>query len=343
MCGRAATPAEDEAAGAAGVARWQSTEGYAQRFNAAPGAFVPVLRCDNGAGDGAAAPTAQEGGALAPTAQEGGASGVEATAARSESPTPPARVLSPMRWGLVTPSQTDSPDYVRMFNARNETVTEKPVFARLLPAKRCVVLLSGFYEWRTEGSASNSVKQPYYVSCEGDLLRIAALYDCVQCADGQPLWSVTLITREPLPRMRWLHDRAPLLLSRDDAEAWLAPDPSPSRLLQRLSTSDSLDLPALRWYPVSTALNKLGNRMEGPECIKETPREVEKHSGSLKALFARGSEEKRVTSPQPEGAAAAAPAGGAKRKAEATSSPAPSKSPAAKSGGQRSLSAFFGK
>ncbi len=54
-----------------------------------------------------------------------------------------------MAWGLV-PSWTkmgDKLDFFRMFNARSETVPEKSVFSRLLGAKRCIVLLNGFYEW----------------------------------------------------------------------------------------------------------------------------------------------------------------------------------------------------
>ena len=54
------------------------------------------------------------------------------------------------RWGLV-PAYTKpnaKPDYFRMFNARSESVLEKPVFSRLLRSCRCIVLLNGFYEWK---------------------------------------------------------------------------------------------------------------------------------------------------------------------------------------------------
>jgi putative SOS response-associated peptidase YedK len=89
-----------------------------------------------------------------------------------------------MRWGLI-PSWTkrdEAPDYYRIFNARADTAPDKPVFARLLARRRCVVLLNGFYEWRSEGNkAAGLVKQPYYLHAEGadddTPLRAAGLYD----------------------------------------------------------------------------------------------------------------------------------------------------------------------
>ncbi len=33
------------------------------------------------------------------------------------------------------------------FNARSESVAEKPSFRRLVPTRRCLVLTEGFYEW----------------------------------------------------------------------------------------------------------------------------------------------------------------------------------------------------
>jgi hypothetical protein len=41
-------------------------------------------------------------------------------------------------------------DFYKMFNARSESVAEKPVFSRLLSSRRCVVLLESFYEWKTD-------------------------------------------------------------------------------------------------------------------------------------------------------------------------------------------------
>ena len=38
-----------------------------------------------------------------------------------------------------------------MFNARAESLTEKPAFKRLVGSRRCIIPADGFYEWRKEG------------------------------------------------------------------------------------------------------------------------------------------------------------------------------------------------
>ncbi len=151
-----------------------------------------------------------------------------------------------MRWGLV-PSFTrkeEVPNFFRAFNARADTLTEKPLFARLLGRKRCVVLLNGFYEWREEGAkAAGLVKQPYYIHASAPdaadksapdadddtapeaLLRAAAVYDRWESPDGTPVYTVSILTTDAAPELRWLHDRMPVFL-RDDAAvtAWLVRD-----------------------------------------------------------------------------------------------------------------------
>jgi putative SOS response-associated peptidase YedK len=192
-----------------------------------------------------------------------------------------------MRWGLI-PSWTkrdEAPDYYRIFNARADTAPDKPVFARLLARRRCVVLLNGFYEWRSEGNkAAGLVKQPYYLHAEGadddTPLRAAGLYDKWAGPDDSqpPVYTCTILTTDASAQLRWLHDRMPVFLRSDDEErAWLvrlttrAPDgvvagaeacvallqeggASPVAVLRAVSRPEAG--PALAWHPVSTRLNK---------------------------------------------------------------------------------------
>jgi len=70
------------------------------------------------------------------------------------------RRLVPMRWGLV-PSWWSKPLKelkLATFNARAETVTEKPSFREAFKRTRCLIPVSGYYEWQDTPSG----KQPYY-------------------------------------------------------------------------------------------------------------------------------------------------------------------------------------
>jgi putative SOS response-associated peptidase YedK len=60
------------------------------------------------------------------------------------------------------------------FNARAETVADKPMFRDAFKRQRCVIPASGYYEWlkRPDG------KQPYFISAtDGRVLSFAGLWD----------------------------------------------------------------------------------------------------------------------------------------------------------------------
>ena len=136
MCGRArATLSAERVAAASGTSQWVHREAYVPRYNAQPGAALPCVRASD------------------PTRGE----------------PPDERRVESMTWGLV-PSFTgpgEKPDHFRMFNARGETLREKPAFGRLLRRRRCVALIDGFYEWRREGAGRAGAKQPYYLYLRG--------------------------------------------------------------------------------------------------------------------------------------------------------------------------------
>jgi putative SOS response-associated peptidase YedK len=70
------------------------------------------------------------------------------------------RELVPMRWGLVPCwwSRTIKDVKMATFNARAETVETKPFFRDAFKRTRCLIPVSGYYEWQdTPGG-----KQPRY-------------------------------------------------------------------------------------------------------------------------------------------------------------------------------------
>ena len=72
----------------------------------------------------------------------------------------PNRELQKMRWGLV-PSWWNKPLKelkLATFNARAETADTKPFFKAAFKTRRCLLPMSGYFEWQTIGKE----KQPWY-------------------------------------------------------------------------------------------------------------------------------------------------------------------------------------
>ncbi|MBW6455856.1 MAG: SOS response-associated peptidase [Trueperaceae bacterium] len=130
---------------------------------------------------------------------------------------PAGRQRLDARWGLVPAWVKDVSSFrALLFNARAETVGEKPAFRDAARRARCVLPASGFYEWRSEGDG----KQPYYVRRrDGAPMALAGLY--AERAAGEPSRSATVLTTEPNTLLAELHDRMPVILERHALARWL--------------------------------------------------------------------------------------------------------------------------
>jgi putative SOS response-associated peptidase YedK len=150
------------------------------------------------------------------------------------------RGLVPMRWGLV-PSWWSKPLKelkLATFNARAETVAEKPFFRGAFKRSRCLIPVSGYYEWQDTPSG----KQPYYFTARdgSPALTIAGLWDEWLKASGETLKSCTMMITEPNKFVGEVHDRMPVLLAEKNFGLWLSGEaglevlkPAPDDLLQR--------------------------------------------------------------------------------------------------------------
>ena len=137
--------------------------------------------------------------------------------------------LDSARWGLL-PSWKKDDSGPPLFNARGETVAEKPSFRSAFKARRGLMVLDGYYEWKD--------KQPYFVTPAHGMLYAAALWET-----GLDRLSTTMVTTDSVgERMMWLHNRLPLFLARDEIEQWVRGTPEealelvhPSRVAGELS------------------------------------------------------------------------------------------------------------
>lgn len=138
-----------------------------------------------------------------------------------------ARVLRVMRFGLVPRWAKDDRDARRLqgmcFNARGETVHEKPAFAESFAARRCLVVVTGFYEW--SGAAPH--RTPYWLHPRAGerYWTFAGVWRAWTSPETRETWrTVAVVTTTPNARMAMIHDRMPVILAGEDAAAWVAAD-----------------------------------------------------------------------------------------------------------------------
>lgn len=172
------------------------------------------------------------------------------------------RVLALMRWGLIPSSVKDAKAGANLINARGETVAIRPAFRAAFMRRRCLVPMTGYYEWQQTPAG----KVPHYIHLlNAEQFAVAGLYEFWPGRDGkEALESFTVITTTPNEMTGKIHDRMPVILPEDAHAQWLDPQNAETKLLQRLLQAYPAE--EMRAYPVRTLVNSAKN--EGPELIE---------------------------------------------------------------------------
>jgi putative SOS response-associated peptidase YedK len=125
------------------------------------------------------------------------------------------------RWGLIPSWAKDSSIGNKMFNARGETIADKPSFKNAFQKRRCLIPADGFYEWQKVGK----IKKPYRFSLKtGEPFGFAGLYETWIAPDHHHINTCTIITIEPNELIKPIHDRMPAILSKDKETIWIDPE-----------------------------------------------------------------------------------------------------------------------
>jgi putative SOS response-associated peptidase YedK len=154
-----------------------------------------------------------------------------------------------LKWGLVPSWAKDPKMGYNMINARAESIHEKPSFKKLIRRRRCIIAADGFYEWKKEGSQ----KQPYYIRMKNQqLFSFAGLWDRWE-HDGKILTTCTVITTKANDCMESIHDRMPVILTREAESIWLDRSVEDEALLKPLLIP--YDAKEMEAFPVSSRVN----------------------------------------------------------------------------------------
>lgn len=104
-----------------------------------------------------------------------------------------------MRWGLHMNKKL-------VINARCETIRQSLFFKDTKP---CVLLCSGYYEW------SKQPKEKYYFSLGEEPMYLAGVY---RKEEGELRFAI--LTEEATGNYALIHNRQPVVLSKENAQAW---------------------------------------------------------------------------------------------------------------------------
>lgn len=169
--------------------------------------------------------------------------------------------LVSMKWGLIPAWSNDPIIGNRLINARAETLVEKPSFREAFMRQRCLVIADGFYEWQKRGRT----KQPYFIHLKGERpFGFAGLYDIWTSPEGELITTCTIITTEPNEMVKALHDRMPVILSKEFEDRWLDPyNPDQASLIQMLNPYSASEM---EMHTVSPTVNSTAN--DSPECMR---------------------------------------------------------------------------
>lgn len=131
-----------------------------------------------------------------------------------------------MRWGFI-PSWAKNKDQFKGYatiNARLEGLLTNKLYGQSVKrGKRCVIPVSGYYEWTKPNPELNkkNLKIPYYVTrkdpvVEKDVMYLAGIYDY---NDNEKIHSFSIITGHAPKSLEWLHLRMPCCLE-PGSQAW---------------------------------------------------------------------------------------------------------------------------
>jgi putative SOS response-associated peptidase YedK len=139
--------------------------------------------------------------------------------------------LQIMKWGLIPFWSKDEKNASGIrkitYNARSETIFQKPSFRNPIMSKRCIVPSTGYFEYHHEGKETT----PYYIFLKTEeIFSLGGIYDIWHDKEtGETLHTFSIITTDANEFTGKIHNggknpyRMPLILDMADEEKWIGP------------------------------------------------------------------------------------------------------------------------
>lgn len=183
------------------------------------------------------------------------------------------RSIQLMNWGLIPFWVKDWAAASKLrnqtLNARSEEVFEKASFRDAIKSRRCIIPVTGFYEWK-HIVIGGKEKIPYYIHPkEQPLFYLAGIYSIwKEPVTGVKMTTYSVLTGEANELMTDIHNsakRMPLMISEKDVNMWIDPGLSKPSIIELMNPCDDRDMAA---YTVSKDIGSSKVNSNVPEIMQ---------------------------------------------------------------------------
>ncbi|MBE5795522.1 MAG: SOS response-associated peptidase [Clostridiales bacterium] len=135
--------------------------------------------------------------------------------------TPTGWTVKAMKWGFPKAGGGI------VINSRSEKADVTPLFQSAVCQRRCLVPMSGFYEWRRTSDGGKTKEKFAFSLTDGNTMFLAGIYDCFDGgAQAGGYDGFVVMTQNADEQMQPYHHRMPVILdSRKARHAWLFSPP----------------------------------------------------------------------------------------------------------------------
>ncbi|WP_270729282.1 SOS response-associated peptidase [Shimia sp. Alg240-R146] len=165
------------------------------------------------------------------------------------------RRLVSMRWGFLPKWYKSPTDGPLLINARAETLAEKPAFRAACRERRCLIPVSGFYEWTKDDEGA---RWPWYIH-GAETLALAGVWQ-EWGSEGERQATCAVVTTGANETISKVHHRMPVVIDEADWGLWLGEEGHGAATLMKAAEEDLLS-----FHQVDRAVNS--NRASGAQLI----------------------------------------------------------------------------
>ena len=152
------------------------------------------------------------------------------------------------KWGFYPTWLKEMKDSKPLINARLETVLEKKTFKTPFEKRRCIILMSGWYEWKQESEA----KIPYaFFNQNNKVIKVAGIYN----KRSDESIETCILTKNSTSQLKDIHERMPVVLNEELLSDWNSFDTDTKYLQEQLN----LEINNINYHRVDVAVNNPKN------------------------------------------------------------------------------------